>query len=301
MSKKHHHNGIRKTSEDHIINTICLVLGILMALVCIYPIYYTLINSLNDGMDAAKGGIYLWPRQFSLNNYRVVFKDEDLPFSFLLTVIRTLVGTVFALIYTTTVSYALSRRELMFRKFYLYTGLVTMYVGGGVIPTYMLYRSLGLIDNFWVYILPSMYAFGNAILMMNFFKKLPDALVESARIDGAQEFTILVRLIIPLSRPLLATIALFVGVAHWNDWFAPAYYVTNKRLMTLPATLMRLLSENSALQKMKEVNANVSGVTATLETVRYATLIVSILPITVMYPFLQKYFIQGMMVGALKE
>lgn len=293
--------AIRKTAEDHVINGVCIAAGIVMALVCIYPIYYTLINSLNDGVDAARGGIYFWPRMFSLRNYQVVFRDAELPFSFFLTVVRTVVGTVLALIYTTTVSYALSRRELMFRKFYLYTGLVTMYVAGGVIPTYMLYRSIGLINNFWVYVLPSMYSFGNAILMMNFFRKLPDALVESARMDGAQEFTILVWLIVPLSKPLLATIALFVGVAHWNDWFAPAYYVTNQRLMTLPATLMRLLSENSALQKMKEVNANVTGVTTTLETVRYATLIVSVLPITILYPFLQKYFIQGMMIGALKE
>lgn len=294
-------NRIRKTAEDYAVNVICIVFGVLLALACIYPIYYTLINSLNEGTDAAKGGIYLWPRVFSLKNYEVVFRDNDLPLSFLLTVVRTLLGTVLALVYTTAVSYALSRRELIGRKFYLMTGMVTMYVSGGVIPTYMLYRLLGLVNSFWVYILPSMYSFGNAILMLNFFKKLPDSLIESAKIDGAQEFTILFKVILPLSKPLLATIALFVGVGHWNDWFAPAYFVTNKKLMTMPATLMRLLSENTALQKMKEVNSAVSGVTATLETVRYATLIVSIAPITILYPFLQKYFIQGMMVGALKE
>ena len=294
-------NRIRKTAEDYAVNVICIVFGVLLALACIYPIYYTLINSLNEGTDAAKGGIYLWPRVFSLKNYEVVFRDNALPLSFLLTVVRTLLGTVLALVYTTAVSYALSRRELIGRKFYLMTGMVTMYVSGGVIPTYMLYRSLGLVNSFWVYILPSMYSFGNAILMLNFFKKLPDSLIESAKIDGAQEFTILFKVILPLSKPLLATIALFVGVGHWNDWFAPAYFATNKKLMTMPATLMRLLSENTALQKMKEVNSAVSGVTATLETVRYATLIVSIAPITILYPFLQKYFIQGMMVGALKE
>ena len=157
------------------------------------------------------------------------------------------------------------------------------------------------VNTFWVYVLPSMFGFYNAVLMMNFFKKLPDSLIESAKIDGAQDFTILLKVIVPLSKPLLATIALFVGVNHWNDWFAPAYYVTDQKLMTMPATLMRLLSENTALQKMKESGAAVSGATATIETIRYATLIVSIAPITIMYPFLQKYFIQGMMVGALKE
>ena len=292
---------IRQTPEDRVVDIVCLVFGLLLALACIYPIYYTLINSLNDGTDAARGGIYLWPRIFSLANYRVVFRDSDLPLSFLLTVLRTFSGTLLALMFTTLVSYALSRRELIGRKFYLMTGMITMYVSGGVIPTYMLYRSMRLINNFLVYILPSMYSFGNAILMMNFFKKLPDSLIESAKIDGAQDFTIILHIILPLSKPLLATIALFVGVGHWNDWFAPAYFVTNQKLMTMPATLMRLLSENTALQKMKEVNASVSGVTATLETVRYATLVVSIAPITILYPFLQKYFIQGMMVGALKE
>ena len=194
-------NRIRKTAEDYAVNGICIVFGVLLALACIYPIYYTLINSLNEGTDAAKGGIYLWPRVFSLKNYEVVFRDNDLPLSFLLTVVRTLLGTVLALVYTTAVSYALSRRELIGRKFYLMTGMVTMYVSGGVIPTYMLYRSLGLINSFWVYILPSMYSFGNAILMLNFFKKLPDSLIESAKIDGAQEFTILFKVILPLSKP----------------------------------------------------------------------------------------------------
>lgn len=296
-----HTNRIRKTAEDYIVNGICIFFGVILALACIYPIYYTLINSLNDGADAAKGGIYLWPRVFSFANYELVFSKSDLPLSFLLTVLRTVMGTLMTLIFTTAVSYALSRRELIGRKAYLMIGMVTMYVSGGVIPTYMLYRSLKLINTFWVYVLPSMFGFYNAVLMMNFFKKLPDSLIESAKIDGAQDFTILLKVIVPLSKPLLATIALFVGVNHWNDWFAPAYYVTDQKLMTMPATLMRLLSENTALQKMKESGAAVSGATATIETIRYATLIVSIAPITIMYPFLQKYFIQGMMVGALKE
>ncbi len=296
-----HTNRIRKTAEDHAVNIICVVFGVVLALACIYPIYYTLINSLNDGADAAKGGIYLWPRVFSLDNYELVLSKGDLPLSFLLTVLRTVIGTLMTLIFTTAVSYALSRSELIGRKVYLMIGMVTMYVSGGVIPTYMLYRSLKLINSFWVYVLPSMFGFYNAILMMNFFKKLPDSLIESAKIDGAQEFTILLKVIVPLSKPLMATIALFVGVNHWNDWFAPAYYVTDQKLMTMPATLMRLLSENTALQKMKESGVAAAGATPTIETVRYATLIVSIAPITIMYPFLQKYFIQGMMVGALKE
>ena len=301
MSRKNK-NAIRKSAEDHIVNTICTVLACLLALACIYPLYYALINSFNDGHDALKGGIYLWPRMWTLNNYQVVFRDDGLLLSFLLTVLRTVVGTLLTLLCTTIASYALSRKELVFRRFYIYAGLTTMFVGSGIIPTYMLYRQLKLLNTFWVYVLPSMFSFGNAIYMINYFRKQPEALVESARIDGAQEFTILLRIIIPISKPILATIALFVGVMHWNDWYAPAYYVTSEKLMTMPATLMRLLSQKDAMAKMKEFsNANVNGLTTTLDTIRYATLIVTVVPITILYPFLQKYFIQGMMLGALKE
>lgn len=301
-------NTIRKTGEDRVVDALCLIICVVMALFCLYPLYYTLINSLNDGKDAMRGGIYFLPRVFTLQNYKTVLEDETLPLSFAVTVARTLVGTLLSLFFTSMVSYGLSKKGLVFRKFYLTMGLITMYVGGGVIPTYMLYRSLKLTNTFWVYVLPGIYSFGNSVLMLNFFKKLPGALVESAYIDGANDFKILFQIILPLSKPLLATMALFIGVGHWNDWFSSAYYVVNEKLMTMPAILMKLLSETDALNKLREMMAgsgnsalNQVGQSVTSDSIRYATLIVSILPITLAYPFLQKYFIQGMMVGSLKE
>ena len=300
-------NAIRKTREDRLVDLICLVVCVIMAIFCLYPLYYTLINSLNNGQDAMRGGIYLWPRMFTLENYKTVLTDDTLPTSFAITVARTVLGTGMSLLFTSMVSYALSKKNLVFRRFYLTVGLITMYVGGGVIPTYMLYRSLGLINTFWVYVIPGIYSFGNSVLMLNFFKKIPSALIESAYIDGAGDFKVLFSIILPLSKPLLATMALFIGVGHWNDWFASAYYIVKEELLTMPAVLMKLLSETDALNKLKEMfgdssaMAQVSQISVTSDSIRYATLIVSILPITLTYPFLQRYFIAGMMVGSLKE
>ena len=295
-------NAIHKTAEDHVINTAALVVCVVVTIVSLYPIYYCLINSLNDGKDAMKGGIYLWPRVFSLENYRIVFREDTLLRAFFLTVARTLCGSVLHVLFTAMTAYALSRRELMFRKLYVALGIITMYVGGGIIPTYLLYKNLKLINTFWVYILPGMFSFYNMILMMSFFRQLPESLVESARIDGASHFTVFRKVILPLSPPIIATVALFVGVNYWNDWYAPAYYILDEELMTMPATLLRLMNEAEAQQKLARLYSQLQvRPSVTLESVRYATLIVSVMPITILYPFVQKYFIKGMMIGSVKE
>ena len=295
-------NAIHKSAEDHVINLIALVVCVLVTLISLYPIYYCLINSLNDGKDAMKGGIYLWPRIFSLENYKTVFQEDTLLRSFLMTVARTVCGSVLHVLFTAMTAYALSRRELMLRKLYVALGVITMYVGGCIIPTYLLYKKLNLINTFWVYILPGMFSFYNMILMMSFFRQLPESLVESARIDGATHFTVFRKVILPLSPPIIATVALFVGVNYWNDWYAPAYYILDEELMTMPATLLRLMNEAEAQQKLARLYSQVQvRPSVTLESVRYATLIVSVMPITILYPFLQKYFIKGMMIGSVKE
>ena len=295
-------NAIHKSAEDHVINLIALVVCVLVTLISLYPIYYCLINSLNDGKDAMKGGIYLWPRIFSLENYKTVFQEDTLLRSFLMTVARTVCGSVLHVLFTAMTAYALSRRELMLRKLYVALGVITMYVGGGIIPTYLLSKNLNLINTFWVYILPGMFSFYNMILMMSFFRQLPESLVESARIDGATHFTVFRKVILPLSPPIIATVALFVGVNYWNDWYAPAYYILDEELMTMPATLLRLMNEAEAQQKLARLYSQVQvRPSVTLESVRYATLIVSVMPITILYPFLQKYFIKGMMIGSVKE
>lgn len=291
-----------KSREDRIVNVIASFLCILIFIVTVYPIFYCLIYSFNDGADAVKGGIYLWPRKFTLENYRIVFQDKSIYPAFLMTILRSVVGTSLTVLLSAMAAYALSKERLKGRRVYTIMGVVTLYFSAGVVQQYLLYRELHLLNTFWVYILPNLYQFYYMILFMSFFRELPVALEESAQMDGAGYFTILFRIIIPLSTPVMATVALFAGVWHWNDWFHPAFFIQDEKLMTLPAVLQRLMSLTEARQTMKQMMAYTAQTSSTtMESVRYAMLIVSVLPVVIIYPFVQKFFLRGMMLGAVKE
>ena len=292
----------RLAAEDITIIAISAIVALVMLVVTLYPIYYCLIYSLNEGIDARAGNLYLIPRKFTLRNYEIVFGRAGLLRSFLVTIARTVTGTLMGTLVTAMTAYALTKKRLVFRKFYSVLGIVTLYFSGGLIPFYLVLRMLGLLDSFWVYILPNVFVYFHALLFMAFFRELPTAIEESARIDGAGDFTIFSRIILPLSKPVVATIALFVGVGHWNDWFMPAFFVTDEKLMTLPVILMKLMNETQALERVREYQQGHFGplVTVTPASVRYATLIVTVLPITMIYPFVQKYFIKGIMIGSVK-
>ncbi|MCC3371955.1 carbohydrate ABC transporter permease [Cohnella sp. REN36] len=295
------HAYLRLTTEDKVVNAIVLAVSVLALLATLYPVYYLLIYALNDPIDAAGGKMYWFPRQFTLENFAYVFKSHQLLQSFLVTVARTVLGTVSGVLFTAIAAYALSKERLMFRKAYSIVGLVTMYFGGGLIPNYLLYQKLGLLNTFWVYLVPALFSIYHALLFMAFFRQMPAELEESAKVDGGGEFYIFARIILPLSKPVLATVALFVAVNHWNDWFSSAYYVSNQNLWTMPTIIVRMLSDNSIMENMKNMSPGMrTDPLSTLQAIKYATLIVTILPITIVYPFIQKYFVQGMMVGAIK-
>ena len=264
----------------------------------VYPVYYCLIYSFNDGKDAAKQALYFWPRKFSLENYKIVFQNKAIYPAFIMTMLRSIVGTVLAVFCMAMAAYALSKDNLKGRKVYMIMGVITLYFSAGVVQSYLLYREMRLLDSFWVYILPNIFQFYYIILFISFFRELPAALEESAQMDGAGYFTILFKIIIPLSTPVIATVSLFVGVWHWNDWFHPAFFIQNESLMTLPAVLMRAMSLAEAQQTLQKMIAVPSQSSTTMESVRYAMLIVSILPVTIIYPFVQKFFLKGMMLGA---
>jgi putative aldouronate transport system permease protein len=292
---------IKLTTEDKVVNSVVIVISIIALFAAFYPIYYLLIYSLNDPVDAASGKLYLYPRQFTLANYGVVFKDPQLLHSFLITIARTLIGTITGVLFTAIAAYALSKERLMFRKFYSLFGLITMYISGGLIPTYLLLRNIHLLNSFWVYIIPSLFNIYNALLLMAFFREMPAELEESAKVDGGGDFYIFLRIILPLSKPVLATVSLFVAVNHWNDWFSSAYFVSNQQLWTLPTIIVRMLSDTTIVDKMQNLPPNMRvDPLSTLLAIKYATLIVTVIPITIVYPFIQKYFVQGMMVGAIK-
>lgn len=290
-----------RSREDRIINIVTAVLCILVLIVTVYPVYYCLIYSFNDGKDAAKQAIYFWPRKFSLENYKIVFQNKAIYPAFMMTMLRSIVGTVLAVFCMAMAAYALSKDNLKGRKVYMIMGVITLYFSAGVVQSYLLYREMRLLDSFWVYILPNIFQFYYIILFISFFRELPAALEESAQMDGAGYFTILFKIIIPLSTPVIATVSLFVGVWHWNDWFHPAFFIQNESLMTLPAILMRAMSLAEAQQTLQKMIAVPSQSSTTMESVRYAMLIVSILPVTIIYPFVQKFFLKGMMLGAVKE
>lgn len=292
---------VKKSKEDIVINSVVVLLCIVITILTVYPIYYCLIHSLNEGMDAAKGGIYLLPRKFTLENYQIVFQNKAIYKAFFMTIVRTFAGTLAAIMAMAVAAYALTKQELKGRRIYTYLGVITLYFSAGVVQQYLLYRELHILNTFWVYLLPNIYQFYYIILFMAFFKELPAALEESAQIDGAGYYTILLRVIIPLSKPVIATIALFVGVWHWNDWFHPAFFIQNENLMTMPAVLMRAMSLAEAQQMMQRMMSTGAQSSTTMESVRYAMLIVAVAPITIIYPFVQKFFLKGMMLGSVKE
>lgn len=285
-----------------VVNAVVYILLAFIGIVTLYPFYYTLICSFNDGLDLMKGGVYLWPRKFTLNNYKLFISDADWRNAFFLSVLRTVVGTLFCTGFTSMFSYALSRNNLMFKKGYRFLVVFTMYFSGGLIPYYVLLRSLGLLNTFWVYVIPGMV---NAFFVMtgiNFFGSIPESMIEAAKIDGASEFKVLTKVVLPVSKPFLATLSLFAAVGQWNSWLDAAYYVRDSNLHTLSYKVMTTINQALASSVNTEAAGQMSQAnTSTQFTVQATAMAVSMLPIMCVYPFLQKYFVQGMMIGAVKE
>lgn len=295
---------IRLTGEDRLVNALAIFIGLFTLVFTVYPVYYCFIYAFSDGTSALAHQIYFWPVDFTFDNFKSVLSDKLLVNSFFVSVARTALSVVTSVSFTAMTAYGLTKKELKGRKVYSVIAMITMYFGGGVIPTYLLYRSLGLLNTFAVYIVPGLLSVYNMLLCMAFFRNIPESLVESAKLDGAGEMTILVRIIVPLSAPILATISLYVGVGAWNDWYMAAYFVNDQKLMPMATILMKLVSSAKAAQKAME-NAAASGINIgqrgpTATSIRYATLLVSIISVMCVYPFVQKYFVKGVMVGAIK-
>ncbi len=293
--------GPRRTAEDRLISVIVGFIMTFVFVVTVYPFWYSIVLSLNEGTDALRGGIYLWPRKWTLDNYNAVFGINYVYTAFLVTVSRTLIGTVAAVLFTGLFAYACSHGRLMFRKFYISAMLIVMYFSGGLVPYYVLMRVLKLMNTFWVYIIPNLFSAFNAILMINFFREIPPSLEEAARIDGANELTVFFRIIIPVSLPLLATMALYSGVWHWNAWTDAAFFVTDKNLKTLGYVLITLINQTESAAQTVFGKINQGEVTYTSLTLRPAAMVVCVVPIVIVYPFLQKHFVKGIMLGSIKE
>ncbi|WP_202127696.1 carbohydrate ABC transporter permease [Clostridium sp. C8-1-8] len=290
----------RRTKSEAIFDTINILIMLVICFITIYPIWYTIINSFNEGQDAMRGGIYWWPRKFTLQNYVAVFSNSGIVKALGVTVAKTVLGTVVHVFFTAMVAYALSKKDLIGRNIYTTLGLITLFFSGGLIPLYLLIKSLGLLDNFLVYIIPAAFSFYDLLIFKSFFSQIPASLEEAARIDGASDFKIFVRVVIPLSLPVIATIALFHGVYQWNDYFTGMIYINKNDLQPIQTYLYKVVAQAGANSVSANMPGAVGATTVTQQTIKLATMVVTTFPIVCVYPFLQKYFVKGMLLGSVK-
>lgn len=297
---------IRSNIGDRIFIVFIYIFLTLLAFSAFYPFWNSLIISFNEGMDTSKGGITFWFREFTLENYKIVFEDSRLMGGFVIATLRTVVGTVTAILATSIFAYGMSKRELMGRKYYMIMCIITMYFGGGLIPSYMLIRNLGLFNSFWVFIIPALISVWNMIIFRTFFQGLPQGLEESAKIDGCGNWGTFFRIVFPLSGPVIATLSLFTAVSHWNEWFVASIYITKEELMPIQTILRQILFSNIASEQLSNVDASsIAHINAakkiTSKSLTMATIMVATVPIVCVYPFLQRFFVKGVLVGSLKE
>lgn len=292
---------MKKSRNEKTADVFIYLFMVFVIIITLYPFYYCLVLSLNNGHDSNMGGVYFFPRAFTLENYRVVFVGNLLVSAFLVTVARTIIGTVTSVLFTAMVAYGLSKEGLMFKKAYVIFGIITMYFSGGLIPFYFVLKYLGLINNFMVFIIPGMLSFFNVILFIAFYKSIPFSLNESARIDGANEGFIFFRIVFPLSMPIIATIGLFNGIGQWNSWFDSQFFTTSPKLKTLQLILYEIIALAQGQDRMRQqLGLTNDTAKSTIESVRYATMMVTIGPIIMVYPFIQKHFVKGIMIGSVK-
>lgn len=309
LKKERETLGLLSTKAENIIfDTINTILLISVCIITLYPFLNTIAISLNDSTDAVYGGIYLWPRVFSTKSYEtILLRSSDIPHSAMISALRAVIGTIVSIPLSMMLAFVMSRKEFVLKGVVTKTVLFTMYVSGGLIPTFLTYRTYGLMNNFLVYVLPTAISAFNVLVMRSFIEGLPYELIESAKIDGASEYRILFQIIFPLSMPVIATIGLFVCVSQWNQWFDTMLYCSSKKdLITLQYKLKQILDTANSMTG-DAVSADAAASVAsegsgrvTTQTIRAAMTVVSVVPIACVYPFLQKYFVKGMTLGAVK-
>ena len=301
-----------KTTAFDIINM--TLLG-MFAVICLYPFVNMLALSLNTGIDSMRGGIYLWPRELTFANYIVVLRNSYVITAYRVTILRTVIGTLSMLTVTAMVAYGLSERALPGKKIIMTYLLITMFFSGGLIPGFLVLRAVGLINTFWVYIIPGMFSVWTCIVMKTSFQGIPESLKEAIRIDGGNEFTIIKHVVLPISKPMFAALALFAAVGHWNEWFTGMYFVRSNDLVPVQTYLMQIMNNDitSMSEKVQQQGtAVVQGQMAELlgsggiaritsQSLKMAIVVIGTAPILMVYPFLQKYFVKGVLIGSLKE
>ncbi|MBR4332315.1 MAG: carbohydrate ABC transporter permease [Clostridia bacterium] len=292
----------QRTWGDWILDISKVVFLALVAIVTVYPFWNIFVVSVNDATDAVRGGIYFWPRVFSLASYNEILGRSTFQHSILVTLARTLIGTPLAVMCTAMLAYPLARKDLVGYKFWSLLFVFTMYFGGGQVPYYMVLKNLGLLDNFWVFILPNVMSVYNMILIRSYIESMPSSLFEAVRIDGGNDLVIFFKIILPLAKPILMTVALFVAITQWNSWFDAYLYTSSQNLKPMQSILVEILNQyQTGASTSQQMAAGKTGAAAvTPDSIRMAATMVATLPIIMVYPFIQKYFVKGIMLGAVK-
>ena len=295
---------MKRSIGERVFEVVNIVLMIFLSIITIYPYLNQLAISFNEGMDSLRGGITIFPRKFTLENYEAVLGNVKVVRAAILTVLRVVVNGVLTLLVTYSAAYGLSRRGLPYKKWLTLFLMIPAYVTAGTIPVYITLRSYGMINSYSLYIFLGLFSFYNMVIFRSFLQDIPYEIEESAKLDGANEILIMFKIMMPMSKPVIATVALWVMVAGWNDWTTTLMYVTDETKYTLQYLMMRLIKEADMANEIAMQNSSViggdSGPQMTSESVKAATLICTTVPIILVYPFLQKYFIKGVTLGGVK-
>lgn len=281
-----------------IINTMFLIF---FTVIVLYPLILVVSSSLSNPLQVMSGNVWLFPKEFSVQSYKMVLQDASILTGYRNTLFYTVIGTLINLVMTIAAAYPLSRRDFVGRNLFTAIFVFTMFFSGGLIPTYLVVKGLGLIDTFWVMVLPNAVAMYNIIIMRTYMQtSVPVELQEAAFVDGSTNIGVLVRIVLPLSKPILAVMVLFYGVAHWNAFFNALIYLSDKSLFPLQLTLRSILLQNQLSEQIMADVDSMSDRQMFAEGIKYAVIIVASLPVLIIYPFLQRFFVKGFMVGALK-
>lgn len=273
---------------------------VLVLIIVIYPLWFVVIASFSDSRAVLDGEVWLWPKDFQLDAYVRVFKDSRIMRGYANTIFYTLAGTTLNIVGTVVAAYPLSRKDFVGRNVIMMLLAFTMYFSGGLIPTYLIYKQLRIVNTVWVMILPGMVSVYNLIIVRTFFQGIPFELQEAAFIDGANNFAILRKVIVPLSKPVLAVMVIFYGVGHWNEFFNALVFLSKKELAPLQLVMRDILITASSSISEGTGGAAIADKARLAESLKYSVIIVSSLPVLLLYPFLQKYFVKGVMLGAIK-
>jgi len=297
---------MRKSYGEHIFDAFNIVLMLLLMVIMLFPFWNTIITSFNDARDSIKGPLFLLPRVATMYNYKIVFGNKSLLIAGVVSVARTVLGTVLGVVLSFMLAYVLSVKAFVFRKFFNIFLMLTMYINAGLIPTYLLFKDLHLLNSFWVYIVPSLVGAFNVIILRTYISSLPDSYAEAAKIEGARELRIMFTILFPLCMPVIATVALWIAVGQWNSWFDTYIYNPgNPNLTTLQYEMMKIIS-SSMQQTTSQPPLNImqqggASYTVTPNSLRAAITVICTVPILFVYPFLQKYFVTGVQIGGVKE